>query len=213
MDAPRNILVIISGALGDMIVATPALRAIRHAAPHAHITYYTNPLMRQIAPEGVFADALITDDARGSKNLFTFFSSAMRLRREHFDMAINLRYTSERSALLAFFSRAHVRAGAGPRQWMRCYTQRLPYPPSHYNELYRYTIVSALGFPVEDFTPYVHCTAQHRAFAEAWQHESNITTPFVCIHPGASRAYRAWLPERYAEIGRRIADDLTRVSS
>jgi ADP-heptose:LPS heptosyltransferase len=205
---PKKILVILWGALGDIIVATPALRAIRERYPDAHITHVTNSLMHQIAPEHVFADTIIALGHTELKSIFYTGYLGFHLSREKFDLAINLRYTSERSALLTWLSRARIRAGAGPVSSMWCYTEKLPYPPSHYHQLYRNTdIVTALGIIPRSLHPYVFCSDEHRAFAKQWFAENHLSAPIVAMQPGASNAYRAWLPERYAEIGKRIARD------
>jgi len=205
---PKKILVILWGALGDIIVATPALRAIRERYPNAHITYATNPLMHQIAPEHVFADKIIALEPEQLKSFLFTIRFGLKLSREKFDFAINFRYTSERSALLTWLSRARVRAGAGPASSMWCYTEKLSYPPSHYHQLYRNTdMVTALGIVPRNLHPYVFCSAEHRAFAKQWFDANNLSAPVVAMQPGASNAYRAWLPERYAEIGKRITRD------
>ncbi|HZV11869.1 MAG TPA: glycosyltransferase family 9 protein, partial [Candidatus Kapabacteria bacterium] len=205
---PKKILVILWGALGDIIVVTPALRAVREKYPAAHITLVTNPMMYQIAPEKIFADTIIALEPTDLKSILFTLRLGLRLSREKFDLAINFRYTSERSALLTWLSRAHVRAGAGPTSSMWCYTEKLHYPPSHYHQLYRYAdMVTALGIIPRNLHPYVFCSDEHRAFAKQWFAENHLSAPVVAMQPGASNAYRAWLPERYAEIGKRIVRD------
>ncbi|HET7153423.1 MAG TPA: glycosyltransferase family 9 protein, partial [Candidatus Kapabacteria bacterium] len=201
----KKILVILWGALGDIIVITPALRAVRESYPDAHITLVTNPLMYQIAPEKIFADSIIALEPAHLKSIPFTVRLGLRLAREKFDLAINFRYTSERSALLTWLSRARMRAGAGPTSSMWCYTEKLPYPPSHYHQLYRYAdMVTAIGIVPHSLHPYVYCSDEHRAFAKKWFGENGLAAPVIAMQPGARNPYRAWLPERYAEIGKRI---------
>ncbi len=203
LPTPHTILVIAWGALGDMIVMTPALRALREAYPRARITVVSSLLMEQIAPAGTLCDRLLVFTPGELKSAAVTMRLGRRLAAERFDLALNFRYTSERSALLTFLSRARVRVGAGPRRWHWCYTHPAPYPASHYNELLRAKdLVESIGVRVPSLRPFVHVGEEHRAFA---REAIAPGEPVVILHPGASRMYRAWPAERYAEIARRIA--------
>ena len=201
-----NIIVLLWGALGDMLVATPALRALRERHRDARITFVTNAIMPQIAPEGTLADEIIICTPEELASVAFTMRLGRRLARVRADLAINLRYTSERSALLTWLSRARSRVGAGPRSWMWCYNRPLAYPRSHYNELFRYRdMMEAIDIPVTDLKPFVYVSADHSSIAaETLAARQMAPGSYVCMHPGASKPYRAWLPERYAEIGRRI---------
>jgi ADP-heptose:LPS heptosyltransferase len=210
MQSPRSILIISWGALGDMIVVTPALRAVRTAYPNARITVVSSPLMEQIAPAGTLCDRVLTYTHGELKSAAVTMRIGRRLASERFDLAFNFRYTSERSALLTFLSRARVRVGAGPRRWDWCYTHPAPYPQSHYNEMFRANdLVRSIGVHVADLRPFVQVAEEHRAFAKLAIPDARDRV--VIIHPGASRIYRAWPAERYAEIARMLATQGKRV--
>ena len=58
----RRILVLKSGALGDLIAGTTAIAALRHAYPGASITVAANRAMLGVAPPGTLYDDLIATD-------------------------------------------------------------------------------------------------------------------------------------------------------
>ena len=207
-----NILVIFYGALGDMLVATPALRGLREHYPDATITFITNTLMPQIAPAGTLANTVISCTDSELNSIFFTAKLGRTLSHQNFDLAINLRYTSQRSALLTWLSRATVRIGAGPRSAMWCYTMKLDEPSAIHHEAYRSRdVMTALGIPVTDLRPFIHVATEHTAFAEKYFSEEQFhgeeKSLTIAIHPGASQEYRAWRPERFAEIGRRLVRD------
>jgi ADP-heptose:LPS heptosyltransferase len=209
-DALRTILVIKWGALGDLIAATTALRALREALPAARITVLANPLLGEIAPPGTLIDDLVVVPGGGSKPLARLgrevrLVGALRSRR--FDLAINLRWTSERSAVLAWLSGARLRAGSGPAAFSGLYTHRAPLHAGRRHEFLRHLdILEPLGIVPQRILPFVHVSADARAAAETFCHTRAFhRSSTVGMHPGASRPSKAWPAERYAELARRLA--------
>jgi len=207
----RNILVIKWGALGDIIAGTPAIRAVREAFPEAHITLLSNRLMKQIVPPGTLVDELLVyeeNSIKGWKWLLDHWQLISKLRQRKFDVAINLRWCSDRTALLTFLSGARYRVSSGPREMMFLYNIRVPHPEGRYHEIHRnLDIVKALGIEAYNETPFVFRSTEDREFASQFfaQHSLQQGTT-IGIHPGASKPIRAWMPERFTEIGRRLIE-------
>jgi ADP-heptose:LPS heptosyltransferase len=103
---------------------------------------------------------------------------------------------------------AKIRVSSGPKDAERLYTIPLQHPVGPYHEIHRHLdIVKALGCTVYDETPVVCITDQQHKRAEKIFTENHLTQETtLCMHPGASKPVRAWLPERYAEIGKRFAE-------
>ena len=92
MSEPAKILVVQPSWVGDAVMATPALRAIRELYPSAHISYLMRRYVKPVYTGCPFADKLITyrtgkSKAKAGKGLFDL---AARLRAARFDMAILL---------------------------------------------------------------------------------------------------------------------------
>lgn len=205
-DKIENILVIKWGALGDLIAATPAIKTLRDNYPDSKIILLTNPLMQQIIPAGFLVDELILISTNRNKvedSLLKQFITAFNLRRKKFDLAVNLRWTSERAALLTFLSGAKVRVSSGPKNLMNLYTIKLDHPAGRYHEIHRnLDIIKALGVNKIDENPILFISDEDQKFADDFFVKNNLSESTLCIHPGASRAIRAWMPERFAEIGK-----------
>ncbi len=79
MEDYRNILVIKSGALGDLIAGTTAIRALRSAYPKAFISLLSNKLMNDVCPPGTLSDEVISFDP-GNLAIVEYLNIAIGLR-------------------------------------------------------------------------------------------------------------------------------------
>src|SRR5947207_4268008 len=98
---PRRILVVQPSWVGDAVMATPTLRAIRRLFPDAHISYLLRRYVKPIYAGMPWADKLVTyrtGKSRGKAGK-GFFDLAARLRPAKFDLAILLP-NSFKSALI-----------------------------------------------------------------------------------------------------------------
>ena len=113
----KNILVMNTGGwIGDMILLTPALRALRMAYPESHIEMLINPLVRELMERNPYLDEIIVYDKRGAqKGIRQMRSMADKLRAKQFDTAAILHPNSVRSAVLAFMAGIPERIGANQR--------------------------------------------------------------------------------------------------
>ncbi|MEG8947191.1 glycosyltransferase family 9 protein [Rosettibacter firmus] len=205
----KNILIIKWGALGDLIASTSAIKAVRDNFPDAHIILLTNKLMGQIIPSGFIVDEHIVINTNRNKVTDSFFKQIItifKLRKRKIDLCINLRWTSERAALFTYLSGAKIRVSSGPEKLMNFYTIKLEHPRGRYHEIHRnLDIVKALGCKVYDENPVVFISENDQKYADDFFNKNNLEKlKTICIHPGASKPNRAWLPDRFAEIAKRL---------
>lgn len=209
---PKNILIIKWGALGDMVISTGAIRSVKETYPNARVVLLSNSLMRQIAPAGSIVDELIVYDEKkyhGVKSLTQLLRLILHLRRYKFDLAINLRWHSDRCAMIAYLSGAKERVSSGPHNMMGLYTTKVPFPKGRYHEVHRnLDIVKEVGVKVNDETPYTFISSEDEKLAQAFFVQNNLEkNKTICIHPGASKPVRAWVPERFREIARMLVEN------
>jgi ADP-heptose:LPS heptosyltransferase len=201
-----GILLLKWGALGSLVASTAALRAVRAAYPTARITLLTNTLMGQIAPPGTLADEHLDIAEFENAGAVGQFRLLRALRGLGVDIAISLRWSSERCALLSWLSGAGIRCGSGPDSSIRLFTHRAERPDRRHEILRSLDIVRSLGVPVEDETPSTHITDEDRRFAADFLAGRGLDGRTVlCLHPGAAGEQRAWMPDRFAEAGWRLA--------
>ena len=92
-DTPSKILIVQPSWVGDAVMATPTLRALRELYPAAHISYLMRRYVKPIYTGIPWADQLITyrtGKTRAKAGKGQFFDLAARLRAAKFDMAILL---------------------------------------------------------------------------------------------------------------------------
>ncbi|MFA7229378.1 MAG: glycosyltransferase family 9 protein, partial [Melioribacteraceae bacterium] len=131
------------------------------------------------------------------------------LRRRKFDLAINLKWKSERASLISYMSGAKVRAGYKEEKFFNVFTHYVDHPKGRYHEIYRnLDILKAIDLKITRVNPLIHISEDAKNSAENFFTANNLEKDnTICIHPGASKASRAWLPERYAELAKRMIDD------
>ncbi|MXV79009.1 glycosyltransferase family 9 protein [Candidatus Poribacteria bacterium] len=108
----QRVLVCHTGAwIGDMVLLTPALRALKERLPDSHITFLLRAQVVDLMKTNPYVDSCLVDKKKDS-----FFSSFVGLtkiiRNRNFDIAVVLHPTSFRNALLPFFAQVPFRIGS-----------------------------------------------------------------------------------------------------
>ncbi|HEY2024701.1 glycosyltransferase family 9 protein [Paraburkholderia sp.] len=210
--APRRIVVFRALQLGDMLCAVPALRALRDAAPDAHIALIGLPWAHAFVDRYAdLVDELIVfpgavgfpEQAESDDGLPAFFSQ-MRARR--FDLAIQLHGSG--GVANELLQQLGARANAGflqPDEAHRhgCFIDW----PDELPEPERYlALTSALGAPATDRRLSFPLTARdHDEFAELRAKHGIEVQRLVLIHPGAQLPSRRWPAERFAAVADGLA--------
>lgn len=212
MEAPRRILVRIPNPLGDAVMATPALRALRKAQPQAEIV-----LMGPPQHEGLLRDLPHFDaywPVKG-RSLLDVWRRSREVKQRGFDWAVLLP-DSPRTALEAFLAGIPRRAGYA-RDGIRRAMLTDPLPPPMENGrrlaismIERYLAVTR-RFGVPDAGPacdlLVHDESRERVATRLAELGAG-DAPILLVTPGASFGpAKLWPVEYFAkacdEISRR----------
>ncbi len=223
--APR-ILLIRPDHLGDLLMTTPVLAAIRARAPDAHISMMVGPWSSEIVERHPAVDQLITCRFPGFQRAaqkplapyILLWQTARQLRRQGYDLAINLRTDFWWGAALLYLAGIPRRVGYAIQPGTPFLTHALLFTPRLHSTVYNLRLASAgletLGYPSLDepytparyplaFTP----TANEQAQIAERLANNGITTsmPFVVIHPGTGGAVKLWRNEAWATIADELA--------
>ena len=124
---PRSILVVLPTWVGDFVMATPFLRALRRRFADAHVVFLAEPNLRDLIRGGDWMDECVTWPAKRLRSPMhrPFRDLIWDLRRRRFDWAVLLP-NAFRAAMVARLSGAHRRIGydRDGRGWLL--TDRLP---------------------------------------------------------------------------------------
>ncbi|MBM3820592.1 MAG: glycosyltransferase family 9 protein, partial [Acidimicrobiia bacterium] len=206
-----KILLVRLRLIGDVVFTTPLLRALRRRCPDAHLTYVVEPLAADVvAGNPHLTDVIVAPKSRGLGRLRDDLALAGRLRRERFDVAIDL-HGGPRSSWLTLASGAPRRIGyriAG-RSWM--YTDVVPRSPDllpRHSVVNQWDLLRPLGAMTDDAAacdPRRDCTempddAQAAARVARRLADAGITGAhrLVVIHVSAGNPFRRWPPESFA---------------
>lgn len=207
---PRNILVILPSWVGDVVMATPALRSIRARYPQARITYLLRLNLVDLLAGAPWFDHVETWPPRGWSGLAGFAALIRRLRAARFDLAV-IFPNSFRTALAAFLARAQRRVGFDRDGRGLLLTDRLKpmrrgrsFVPVPMLDYYR-QLVRAIDCPDDNERLELHATQRDVATLDERLNTAD-GRPIAVLNPGASYGVaKCWPAQRYAAL----ADALT----
>lgn len=100
----KNILVINTMHIGDLMLVTPALRTLRANYPKAHIALLTDKPLTDLVRCNENIDECILIDKHGrDKGILALIRFIRQIRKRHFDLVINY-HRNERASAIASFS-------------------------------------------------------------------------------------------------------------
>jgi ADP-heptose:LPS heptosyltransferase len=214
----KRIVIFRALQLGDMLCSVPALRALRRAAPHAHIALIGLPWAKSFVERfrDLLDELIVFPGARGfpeqreDESALPGFTAAMRERR--FDLAVQLHGSGgvANDIVGQFGARAYagfVQPGETRDGCFIAWPDTLPEPRRYL------ALTGALGAPADsdalafeltpqDLSEHAALVTMHRIVVER----------LVVVHPGAQLPSRRWPAERFAEVADALAADGWRIA-
>ncbi|MDZ4781667.1 MAG: lipopolysaccharide heptosyltransferase II [Planctomycetia bacterium] len=211
-----NIAVFLPNWVGDVVMATPALRALRNHFADAHLIGVLRPYVADVLAGTQFLDEQLFYDPRARERALGSWSLIRRLRSRRPDMAVLLT-NSLRTGMLAWASGAkrrigYARYGRGPLLTDKLYHRREDgkYIPSPVLDDYL-RLTAAAGCPSESPRMDLATTLDdERAAAAVWRRLALPDGNRVVVFNsgGAFGAAKLWPTEYFAELAARVANDL-----
>ena len=203
-----RILVVKLSSLGDIVLATPSLRAIRARWPESRITVAVNrEFVPVVAACPEVDDVLVrerTERVRRLKTLGQAFWAGW-FRAGRFDLAIDLQGNFHSAAWTSLI-RARRRAGLGGphRGWEFC----LPCDDRCHAVDRCGEVVARLSAPLQDRLPRLTIPKHEDRFVDGFLCRRGLPRHgFLVVHPFTAWRSKEWPIERYAELLRRLILD------
>ena len=210
----ERIAVVRANGLGDLIVAEPALFALRRAYPDAHITLvgaaHSRALLQNrpfpvdevaLAPLVAGVRYASGPDAPPDDPLEAVDAFFETMRRRRFDLAVQLHGGGGNSN--PFTARLGARVSVGARaKDAPPLDINVPYTFYQHDVLRWLEVVAAVGAPPVRIHPQLATTAQDVEEADAHLSQAGHASsrPLVALHPGATDPRRRWPPTHFAGL-------------
>ena len=206
-----RVLLIRLRLIGDVVLSTPVIRALRRAFPDATLTYLVERDAAAVVAGNRDLDRIIVvERTRGLRRVLDDVKLAWQLRRDRYDVVIDM-HGGPRSSWLTLTTGAPQRIGYDMpgRQWM--YTRTIPRArelrPRH-SVLNQWDLLEGIeGWPGEAADPArdavampVDPEADRRIVARL--HAAGVAPghQLIVLHVSASNPFRRWPEPAFAEV-------------
>lgn len=217
MDAPavRRILISRLRFIGDVVLTTPVIKALKRHYGEAELYYLAEEGPAAVLARNPYLEEVIAlpDELMPGRSVLTRCRKQLHflrdLRKRRFDLVIDL-FGNPRSALLTLATGARYRVGYDVRGRGAAYNVKIRRSASLRVVDAYLDAVRTIGVPADDDRTEVHFSAEDGAWAESWLAERGVDGDrrIAALNPGASWPAKTWSAERFAELARRMIEAL-----
>ncbi|HVB83197.1 MAG TPA: glycosyltransferase family 9 protein [Candidatus Binataceae bacterium] len=203
--APRRVLIILLGAIGDVVRALPLLGRIRRAWPAAHIAWAVEPKSEAMLEGHPWLDQLIVYDRRRAP--LSFLPFLVRVRAGHFDLTLDLQ-RHLKSGVVSVASGARVRVGfdrSNGKEFNHLFSTRqiAPQSPMRLKLMQYQGFADALGLAPAPVEFGLVASAAERVRVAAML--EGAPRPRLAVILGSSWPSRIYFPDSIAAVIREMA--------
>ena len=209
--AVRSVLLVRLRSIGDTVLATPSLFALKRFLPQARVDILLEDWVAPVLEGFPYVDNVITLERKSTKARARI---ARQLRATGYDVVYNL-HGGTTGTLLTRASGARFRVGLTTYQYSRLYTHLAPSPLLLWHRDRTHSVEQQLallgwtGVPVSDRPPTQLAVVDHAAASitrrlrdAGWNEQSLL----ALIHPAAAFATKQWDTEKFARVSEYLSN-------
>jgi predicted lipopolysaccharide heptosyltransferase III len=193
--------------IGDLILTTPAIAALRERFPEAEVTMVVSSECADLLPAISGVDRILM--ARRNLSDLTLFLAAAG---KKFDYCIDFT-RNDRSAFLTFLSNAgkrivSYRVRDQSKSRARIYTDFVKVRMRDLHTIdYNLSLLEPLGIGGVSLPLHLQLPQSAHEKADAVRRNSKVSKPYIVLHPGSARQEKLWEPARWAHVIERFGRD------
>ncbi|MGC4117539.1 MAG: glycosyltransferase family 9 protein [Myxococcales bacterium] len=202
MSDPKRVLVVRLSALGDVLLATPAVRALSRRFPAARVDWLVESAYLPLVEASPHARAVGYDKKGRHAGVRGLLALRRQLATERYDLVVDLQdkpktrlFHSLAPECLAWHKRTPAQA------LLSLVGREKPMTRAHAIDLY-FEALEPLGLKPDDRALELHLSPAHADEASRVVPRGRV----AAIAPGARWANKRWPPERFAEVVRALRE-------
>jgi ADP-heptose:LPS heptosyltransferase len=212
-ELPRRVVILRALQLGDLLVAVPALRALRAALPSAIITLVGLPWARTFVQRfNHYIDDFLEfpgypglpEREPEIRQIPSFFAEAQNRR---FDLALQMHGSGSYMNSILVLLGARINAGFYlPGNYCPDQDRFLPFRHNEHEIRMMLQLIEFLGVPLAgDELEFPLSEADWQKFRAVDEAAELMSSDYVCVHAGARYHSRRWPAERFAVVADALA--------
>jgi heptosyltransferase-3 len=198
----KRIMLIQLRRIGDVLMCTPALRALRKHLPRSHIVFLTEGECADILALNPYLDELLVLDRERYGNPLYWLKKVWQIRRKRFDLVIDY-LGNPRSAYISFISGAKLRVGYDLPGRRFLYNRLVKNEgKTGYAAAQKLEALKRVGIESTDLKLDFLLPKEAELFAQRFFREEGIDRSrlVISISPTSRRSFRRWPQERFAQL-------------
>lgn len=210
----RRILIIRPDRIGDVILTTPLIKAVKRSFPGSFVGVMVGSYTAPLLLGNPYIDVIITDDPEDKDaGKSGFWNQVITLRKYKFDTGL-MPLPRERHAWMMLLAGIKTRIGVGGKIYQILTgtksVSRNKYIPLRHEADYVMDLGRRIGVTTDELIPEVFLTDEERKEAKSFFEERgiNFSKPLVGLNPGSKGSSPNWPPEKYVQLAEQLVDDV-----
>lgn len=189
-NAAERILLVSTTAIGDTLLSTPAIRAVRKSYPKAYIAVLAHEKRKEILDENPYIDELITYRGKYKKSI----GLIKKLRAGKFDAGVVLHGNDPDIVPILYLAGIPMRVGWGESRFsfLLTHTYHRPTEPTHLIRI-RLNTAKVIGIPDAGDKMDLFLSDKEKNFIAEYLRAKNVAEKkIIGIHPFGSHGSKHW---------------------
>jgi len=204
----QRILISRTDRIGDVLLSTPVIKALREKFPQAYIAMLVAPYARDIVEGNPYLDEVIVYDKDGKhKSWWRSIKFAGRLKKKKFDLAVIL-HPSNRLHLITFLAGIPRRLGYNRKLGflVNLRKEHKKQEGRKHEAEYNLELLFALGISGNPHDLFMPIRQDSENYVEELFRKEGIsqTDKILAINPGASCPSKIWPAENFARVAEKL---------